>query len=85
MGQRETNPADGSDLFNRPNFDHPTNLEGSAMTGVNVTAIERVIDIFEAFQTNHRPMSLTDLSEALGIPRSTPRHRLDADGAWLSA
>ncbi len=55
------------------------------MTGVNVTAIERVIDIFEAFQTNHRPMSLTDLSEALGIPRSTPRHRLDADGAWLSA
>ena len=71
MGQRKTNPTDGSDLFNRPNFDHPTNLEGSAMTGVNVTSIERVIDIFEAFQTNQRPMSLTDLSEALGIPKST--------------
>ncbi|MDZ4281117.1 MAG: helix-turn-helix domain-containing protein [Hydrogenophaga sp.] len=41
------------------------------MTGVNVTSIERVIDIFEAFQTNQRPMSLTDLSEALGIPKST--------------
>jgi DNA-binding IclR family transcriptional regulator len=58
-------------LFNRPNFGHPTFMKGSAMTGVNVTAIERVIDIFEAFQTNQRPMSLTDLSEALGIPKST--------------
>jgi IclR family transcriptional regulator, acetate operon repressor len=58
-------------LFHRPNFGHPNCLKGSAMTGVNVTAIERVIDIFEAFQIHQRPMSLTDLSEALGIPKST--------------
>lgn len=37
----------------------------------SVTAIERVIDIFEAFQASQRPLSLTDLAEAVGIPKST--------------
>lgn len=41
------------------------------MPGVNVTAIERMIDIFEAFQASQRPLSLTDLSEVVGIPKST--------------
>lgn len=35
------------------------------------TAIERVIDIFEAFQASQRPLSLTDLAEAAKIPKST--------------
>lgn len=41
------------------------------MSGVTVTSIERVIDIFEAFQASQRPLSLTDLAEAVGIPKST--------------
>lgn len=41
------------------------------MSGVTVTAIERVIDIFEAFQTSQRPLSLTELAETIGIPKST--------------
>ncbi|CAN5815597.1 IclR family transcriptional regulator [soil metagenome] len=41
------------------------------MSGVNVTAVERVIDIFEAFQASQRPLSLTDLAEAVNIPKST--------------
>lgn len=41
------------------------------MSGVNVTAIERLIDIFEAFQASQRPLSLTDLAEAVNIPKST--------------
>lgn len=41
------------------------------MSGVNVTAIERFIDIFEAFQASQRPLSLTDLAEAVNIPKST--------------
>ncbi len=36
-----------------------------------VTAIERVIDIFEAFQASQRPLSLTELAEAIGIPKSS--------------
>ncbi|PIF74784.1 IclR family transcriptional regulator [Variovorax sp. 54] len=41
------------------------------MTGVTVTAIARVIDIFEAFQASQRPLSLTELAEAVGVPKST--------------
>lgn len=41
------------------------------MAGVSVTAIERVIDIFEAFETSQRPLSLTDLAEAVDVPKST--------------
>jgi DNA-binding IclR family transcriptional regulator len=41
------------------------------MSGVTVTAIERVIDIFEAFQATQRPLSLTELAEAIDIPKST--------------
>jgi IclR family transcriptional regulator, acetate operon repressor len=40
------------------------------MTG-GVTAIARVIDIFEAFQTSQRPLSLTELADAVGVPKST--------------
>ena len=36
-----------------------------------VPAIDRVIDIFEAFQTTQRPLSLTDLAEIVGVPKST--------------
>jgi len=41
------------------------------MSALNVTAVERVLDIFEAFQLNQRPLSLTDLAEAVDIPKST--------------
>src|SRR5437868_12398505 len=41
------------------------------MGGLTVTAIERVIDIFEAFQASQRPLSLTELAETIGIPKST--------------
>jgi IclR family acetate operon transcriptional repressor len=41
------------------------------MPGPNVTAVERVIDIYEAFQASQRPLSLTDLAEAIDIPKST--------------
>ena len=41
------------------------------MSGVTVTAIERVLDIFEAFQASQRPLSLTDLAEAANIPKSS--------------
>ncbi len=41
------------------------------MSAANVTAVERVIDIFEAFQTSQRPLSLTDLAEAVDMPKST--------------
>lgn len=41
------------------------------MSGVTVTAIERVIDILEAFQASQRPLSLTELAEAIDIPKST--------------
>jgi IclR family acetate operon transcriptional repressor len=37
----------------------------------NVTGIERILDIFEAFQAAQRPLSLTDLAEAARIPKST--------------
>lgn len=38
---------------------------------VAVTAVQRVLDIFEAFQRIQRPMSLTDLAEVTGIPKSS--------------
>ncbi|QKD46004.1 IclR family transcriptional regulator [Alicycliphilus denitrificans] len=41
------------------------------MTGVTVTAIDRVIDIFEAFQNSQQPLSLTELAEAVEVPKST--------------
>lgn len=41
------------------------------MAGTNVIAVERVIAIFEAFQLSQRPLSLTDLAEAVDIPKST--------------
>lgn len=41
------------------------------MTGVTVTAIDRVIDIFEAFQGSQQPLSLTELAEAVDVPKST--------------
>ena len=41
------------------------------MSGAHVTAVERVIDIFEAFQANQRPLSLTDLADAVNVPKST--------------
>jgi len=41
------------------------------MTKPTVTGVERVLDIFEAFQTSQRPLSLTDLAEITDIPKST--------------
>ncbi|GAB2479049.1 IclR family transcriptional regulator [Comamonas humi] len=41
------------------------------MTGITVTAIDRVIDIFEAFQNSQQPLSLTELAEAVEVPKST--------------
>lgn len=41
------------------------------MSGITVTAIERVIDIFEAFQVSQRPLSLTELADAANIPKSS--------------
>lgn len=39
--------------------------------GVAVTAVERVLDIFETFQKLQKPLSLTDLAEFTGIPKSS--------------
>jgi IclR family transcriptional regulator, acetate operon repressor len=39
--------------------------------GVAVTAVGRVLDIFEAFQKVQKPLSLTDLAEITGIPKSS--------------
>lgn len=36
-----------------------------------VPAVDRLIDIFEAFQTSQHPLSLTDLAETVGVPKST--------------
>ncbi|MGB6113545.1 MAG: IclR family transcriptional regulator [Comamonas sp.] len=41
------------------------------MTGVTVPAIDRVIDIFEAFQSSRQPLSLTELAEVVQVPKST--------------
>ena len=39
--------------------------------GVAVTAVERVLDIFEAFHKVQKPLSLTVLAELAGIPKSS--------------
>jgi DNA-binding IclR family transcriptional regulator len=39
--------------------------------GVAVTAVERVLDIFEAFHKVQKPLSLTDLAELTDIPKSS--------------
>lgn len=39
--------------------------------GVAVTAVQRVLDIFEAFRKAQKPLSLTDLAELTGIPKSS--------------
>jgi IclR family transcriptional regulator, acetate operon repressor len=39
--------------------------------GVAVTAVERVLDIFEVFHKVQKPLSLTDLAELTGIPKSS--------------
>ena len=39
--------------------------------GAAVTAVERVLDIFEAFHKVQKPLSLTDLAEFTGIPKSS--------------
>ncbi len=41
------------------------------MSGVSVTAIERVLDILETFQSTQRPLSMTELADAIEIPKST--------------
>lgn len=41
------------------------------MSQVAVTAVERVLDIFEAFDRAGRPLSLTDLAELTHIPKSS--------------
>ena len=41
------------------------------MSGISVTAVERVMDIYEAFQATQRPLSLTELAAMVGIPKST--------------
>jgi len=41
------------------------------MTNNSVPAIDRMLDIFEVFQHTQKPLSLTDLAEAVSIPKST--------------
>lgn len=41
------------------------------MSAVAVTAVERVLDILETFQSSQKPLSLTDLAEMAGIPKSS--------------
>ena len=41
------------------------------MTANAVPAIDRLIDIFDVFQHIQKPLSLTDLAEAVNIPKST--------------
>ena len=41
------------------------------MGSAAVTAVERVVNIFQTFETAQRPMSLTDLARAAGIPKSS--------------
>jgi DNA-binding IclR family transcriptional regulator len=42
-----------------------------AKPNLTVTAVERVLGIFEAFGTMGRPMSLTELAERVGAPKSS--------------
>jgi len=41
------------------------------MSAAGVTAVERVLDILEAFHAARKPLSLTDLAQAAGIPKSS--------------
>lgn len=41
------------------------------MSKVAVTAVERVLDIFEAFDKAQKPLSLTDLAELTNTPKSS--------------
>jgi IclR family acetate operon transcriptional repressor len=41
------------------------------MSTVAVTAVERVLDILEAFEKAQKPLSLTDIAELTGMPKST--------------
>ena len=41
------------------------------MSHVAVTAVERALDILEAFEKAQKPLSLTDLAEITGMPKST--------------
>jgi IclR family transcriptional regulator, acetate operon repressor len=41
------------------------------MSKIAVTAVERVLDIFEAFDKAQKPLSLTDLAEMTNIPKSS--------------
>jgi len=45
--------------------------ERGTMAKSAVTAVERVLDLFETFQAAERPLSLTELSEVAGIPKSS--------------
>lgn len=49
---------------------NPLNIP-SMSSNVAVTAVERVLDIFEAFDKAQKPLSLTDLAEMTGIPKSS--------------
>lgn len=40
-------------------------------TGATVTAVRRMLDVFEVFERVQKPMSLTDLAEITGIPKSS--------------
>lgn len=41
------------------------------MSHVNVTAVDRLLDILEAFDKVKKPLSLTDLADVTGIPKSS--------------
>ncbi|MEG1735894.1 MAG: IclR family transcriptional regulator [Comamonas sp.] len=41
------------------------------MTATTVTSLDRMIDIYEVFQSGQTPLSLTELAEAANIPKST--------------
>lgn len=46
-------------------------LNKAWMSNVAVTAVERLLDILETFDKVQRPLSLTDLAEMTGIPKSS--------------
>ena len=49
----------------------PRPANAAANGGVAVTAVGRVLDIVETFQKLQKPLSLTDLAEITGIPKSS--------------
>ena len=58
-------------LFGRLNCLGPVGPHGAEMSGVAVTAVERVLDILETFHSSQKPLSLTDLAELANIPKSS--------------